>query len=66
MDAVNDCCLKIDEQIKLLTSSIEPDVIRLQFGDKFKNFFMRKVQNRYWIWIHEEYKIRLDGGENLV
>lgn len=62
-DAVNDCCLKIDE----LSSSIEQDVIRLLYKDEFKNYFLRKLQKRYWIWIHQAYKIRLDGygGENL-
>lgn len=46
-EVVNDCCLKIDEQMKLSLSSIEPDVIRLLFDDKFESYFLQNVNNRY-------------------
>lgn len=45
-NAVDDCCLRIQEQVKLVLSSIEPDVIRLLLDDKFKNRFLLKANNR--------------------
>lgn len=46
-DAVHDCCVRIEGQIKLMLNSTDPDVIRLLQEDKFKNDFVQKVNNRY-------------------
>lgn len=46
-DAVNDCCVKIEDQIKSMLNSTEPDVIRLLLDAKFNNYFVQKVNNRY-------------------
>lgn len=45
---VNKCCTEMDRQTKLLLTPIEPELIRLLFDEKFKGYFLQKVNNRYF------------------